>query len=135
LADSLLTSFCLAIQEQEKTVGRGEPEHPTSARLAIAEEFLRASLDKPVSHAGLAAAAGVSIRTISRGFVERHGTGPMGFLRRPRMEAVYRDLLGATQDATSVTKTAMRYGFDHLGRFAANYRRAFHESPSDTLRH
>jgi hypothetical protein len=35
--------------------------------------------------------------------------------------------------ATNVTRTALRYGFLHLGRFAIEYRQAYGESPSATL--
>jgi AraC-like DNA-binding protein len=132
--DRVLTSFCLATQVEERSSGRSD-ERSIPRKVAIAEEYLRARLDKSVSRADLAAAAGVSIRTLSRGFAERRGIGPMGFLKRLRMEAAYRELLGAEPEATSVTAVAYRYGFDHLGKFAVEYKRAFRESPSETLRH
>jgi AraC-like DNA-binding protein len=33
-----------------------------------------------------------------------------------------------------VTRTALAFGFAHLGRFSASYRRMFGETPSETLR-
>jgi len=110
-------------------------EQAENISISRAEEYLRARLTCPVSRADLAAVAGVSIRTLSRGFAERWGTSPMGFLKQQRMEAAYRELLGAESGATSVTEVAFRYGFMHLGKFAGDYKRAFHESPSETLRH
>jgi AraC-like DNA-binding protein len=59
----------------------------------------------------------------------------MGFLRMQRMEAAYRALLGAEPGATTVTEIAYGFGFTHLGRFSGEYKRAFKESPSNTLRH
>jgi AraC-like DNA-binding protein len=132
--DRVPASFCLAAQTDEWTVGRSD-ERSTPVPIAMAEDYLRARLDKPVSRADLAAASGLPIRTLSRGFANRRGMGPMGFWRRLRIEAAYRDLLGAAPEATSVTEVAHRYGFDHLGKFAVEYKRAFHESPSETLRH
>jgi transcriptional regulator GlxA family with amidase domain len=110
------------------------PALPGDDRLRRAEEFLGASVSKPVSLAKVAAVAGVSVRTLSRGFRERHGIGPMGFLRRLRLEAARRDLLLADPAETSVTEVAHRYGLAHLGRFAVAYRSLFGESPSETLR-
>lgn len=134
-ADAVFSYFCLATQREEEKKGGGPGERNISRRVDVAEEYLRASLDKPVSRAELAAAAGVSIRSLSRGFAERRGIGPMGFLRKLRMEATYRELLGAVPGSTSVTAVAYRYGFNHLGKFAVEYKRTFHESPSETLRY
>ena len=39
-----------------------------------------------------------------------------------------------TDPAATVTTVAMRFGFVHLGRFAAEYRRMFGEIPSETRR-
>jgi AraC-like DNA-binding protein len=38
-----------------------------------------------------------------------------------------------TEPRLSVTESALRAGFDHLGRFAAGYRQRFGESPSQTV--
>jgi AraC-like DNA-binding protein len=99
-----------------------------------AEEFLAAHIDRPLSLAELAETVGVSTRSLSRAFHERHGMGPIGFLRRRRLEAARRDLIDAEPGETDVTRVALRYGFAHLGRFAVDYRRMFGESPSETLR-
>jgi len=57
----------------------------------------------------------------------------MAFLRLVRFERV-RDELLRGNESTTVTAAAMRWGFSHLGRFAAEYRARFKESPSETLR-
>jgi AraC family ethanolamine operon transcriptional activator len=50
-----------------------------------------------------------------------------------RMAAVRGELL-AGRPGTTVTDTAMRWGFFHLGRFAEEYGALFSELPSQTLR-
>jgi AraC-like DNA-binding protein len=102
--------------------------------LRRAEAFLAAHMRTAVSLPEVAAVANVSLRTLTRAFHKKHGIGPIGFLRRLRMEAARRDLLAAEPGFESVTKVALRYGFAHLGRFAGEYRKAFAESPSETLR-
>jgi transcriptional regulator GlxA family with amidase domain len=132
--DALFTHFVLATQEEAEMPERRVECADTSA-IARAEEYIRAHLTRPVSRAELATLAGVSIRTLSRGFKKRRGTGPMSFLKTRRLEVAYPGLLGAEADATSVTEVALRYGFTRFGRFAVEYKRAFRESPSETLRH
>ena len=58
----------------------------------------------------------------------------MAYLRRQRLERVREELLVAAPGAVNVTEVATRWGFTHLSRFAASYRAAFSENPSDTLR-
>ena len=106
----------------------------TQRAIARAEEFLDANLTTAVSRSDLEDIAGVSIRTLSRGFIKRHGIGPMGFFRARRLDAAYRCLLAAEADSTKVTDVAVRYGFNHLGKFAMEYKKAFGESPSVTLK-
>ncbi|WP_340538847.1 AraC family transcriptional regulator [Nocardioides sp. GXZ039] len=83
--------------------------------------------------ADLAAACGVSARTLQAAFHAELGTTPLAELRRIRMDAVRRDLLEADPLSTTVTTVASRWGFYHLGRFAQAYRDRFQELPSHTL--
>jgi AraC-like DNA-binding protein len=72
--------------------------------------------------------------TLSKAFHQRHGTSPMRFLKQRRLQAVQRALLAADPGSTTVTDVAMRFGFFHLSQFAADYRQALQELPSETLR-
>jgi AraC-like DNA-binding protein len=101
--------------------------------LRRAEELLVAHIQTAVSLPEVAAAAGVSLKTLTRAFHKKHGVGPIGFLRRRRLQATRRDLLAAEPSSETVTRVALRYGFAHLGRFAGEYRKAFGEYPSETL--
>ena len=133
LEDDVITNFILAAAgtgyDTDQTLLDTAPHC-----LSLAEDYLCAHLSRPVSRAELAEASGTSIRTLSRGFMRHHGMGPMQFLKARRLDAAYRDLLGASHGDTSVTDVALRYGFNHLGKFAIDYRQAFGESPSATLR-
>ncbi len=57
----------------------------------------------------------------------------MEFLKRVRMRLARQQLLQAGP-GRSVTFIALECGFAHLGRFAAEYKRYFGESPSDTIK-
>jgi AraC-like DNA-binding protein len=104
-----------------------------SRSLSLASEYMAAHLDRPVSLAKVARAAGTSVRSLSRDFQRQCGVSPMRFLRMRRLDASNRDLLEAEASSTTVTAVALRYGWGHLGRFAGDYRRRFGESPSETL--
>lgn len=97
-----------------------------------AQDYLRAHVHEPVTTAELALAVGVSARSLNAGFKEFLGTSPMRTLRDLRLERVREDLLHGS--ASSVASVALRWGFAHMGRFAIQYRQAFGESPSETLR-
>ena len=131
--DALIARFVMASHTRDDN-NRHCERVGNSPALARAEEYLNANLTTPVSQADLAAYTGVSIRTLSRAFSRRHGIGPIGYLRAQRLDAAYRDLLGADADSTTVTEVASRYGFVHFGKFSIEYKQAFGESPSVTLR-
>jgi len=120
----------------EATLARDAPDRRDAgdATARRVEEWVAAHLDRPVSLAEFARVLGISTRTLSRVFQERHGMGPIAFLRRLRLEAARRDLTDADSEETRVTQVALRYGFHHFGRFAVDYHREFGESPSETLR-
>ena len=78
-------------------------------------------------------ASGVSERTLEYAFDERYGMGPKRFLNAYRLFSVRRDLRVADPDTTTVADIANRWGFWHMGQFAADYRQQFEELPSQTL--
>jgi AraC-like DNA-binding protein len=111
--------------------GAGAPALPRHLRAA--EDFIAAHLDRPLTVEDIAAAAGIGIRALQAAFRAHRGTTPLGYWRDLRLDAARADL-AAGRPGESVTDIALRWGFDHLGRFAAAYRARFGESPRDTLR-
>jgi len=81
----------------------------------------------------IAAAVGVSLRSLEAGFREWKRETPLGFMRRLRLAAV-RERLLQPDARTTVADVALSFGFVHLPRFAQYYRAAFNEAPSETLR-
>jgi AraC-like DNA-binding protein len=83
--------------------------------------------------AEICAMLGVSDRTLRSVCGEHLGISPTGYLRLRRMSLVHRAFWRGASDAASVSEVARRYGFRHLGRFAADYRDLFGELPSASL--
>jgi AraC-like DNA-binding protein len=106
---------------------------PTPWYLKAAEEVIREQLADTPSTGKLAAAVGVSPKALRRVFVETKGITPTRYLRKLRFQRVRCDLQNARPRET-VTDIALKWGFNHLGRFSVEYRREFSESPSQTLR-
>jgi AraC-like DNA-binding protein len=103
-------------------------------RVAQAVELLRSDPGRPWSVAELAAEVSCSARSLQEAFRRSLDATPMEYLRRLRLEKVHHELSTAEPGTVSVTQVATRWGFVHLGRFAAAYSRAFGERPSATLR-
>jgi len=106
---------------------------PEQDALRMAEEILRANVGSPVALADVAEAVGVSVRTLSRTFQRHRGMGPIRFFNTLRLDVVRSVLLAGSSKETRVTGVALDHGFASPGRFAAQYRRRFGESPSQTL--
>ncbi len=113
----------------------GLPPDPSAlpADLVRALEWLRSHVSEPVKLDALAAVSGVPPRTLERHFRMFLGTTPLGWTRRMRLARARLALQQAGLE-DSVTNIALANGFAQLGRFAAEYRRAFGELPSRTMR-
>ena len=79
-------------------------------------------------------AIGVSQRTLSRALRTIRDTTPLAYMHALRLAEVRKALMSADGTSESVMKVAMNFGVRELGRFAVEYRAAFGESPSETLR-
>ena len=84
--------------------------------------------------AGLAAATGVSRRTLENAFRDGLGVSPAAYLKARRLCELGRELYRSTGPSTRVSDLADARGFYHLGQMAADYRAMFGELPSETLR-
>lgn len=118
-----------------------EPPLPRPAPLAPAgreaivrraDELMRRRLREPVGALELCAALEVSDRTLRLAFRERFGMGPMVYFRAVRLNAVRSALREEPEEP--IASLARRFGFHHLGHFAADYRRLFGELPRQTPR-
>jgi AraC-like DNA-binding protein len=128
---SLIIDLLAAMQG---SAGVGQPERMAALRrVRMAEEFLRAHSDDPLTMEDLARAVGVGSRALQLAFRAHRGVSPRALLQGFRMERARARLL-APDPAASVTDIALLSGFAHVGRFAAAYRDRYGETPSDTLR-
>jgi AraC family ethanolamine operon transcriptional activator len=98
------------------------------------EAYLSVKTSDTVYLSDLCSVTGVSERTLRTVFQEHYGMSPVQYLKIRRMHHVRRALRRADSDRNTVQGVANRYGIWHLGRFAAEYRSLFGESPAETLK-
>jgi AraC-like DNA-binding protein len=135
LQESLVTGLLLATDHQYRTQLDSRRQFTAASRaVRRAAEAMRAEPGRPFTVADLAEVAGVSRRSLQQGFQRYVGMSPMTYLREIRLGCAHDELRYGDPADVSVTEVAYRYGFLHLGRFAALYRQRYGESPSRTLR-
>ena len=112
----------------------GERSDPKARQEAVrtAVEILDSSERLPVTVSDLCRVAGVSAPTMYRAFQDTFGISPKQYLRAWSLSGVRDDLVVA-EPQEHVIDIANRWGFWHMGQFAADYRRQFGELPSETL--
>ena len=97
------------------------------------EGYLEAHECEVPSLADLCAMTGASERTLEYAFREQIGVSPHRYLRLRRLNRAREELCAGEPASIRVTDVAMRWGFWHLGRFAADYQQLFGERPSETV--
>jgi AraC-like DNA-binding protein len=115
----------------------GEPHggrDTTDALLRKAVGYIEDNAHRDISLQNIADAIHVTPRAVQYMFRRHKDRTPMQFLREIRLHYAHLDLVAGDQYKTSVRNVANRWGFAHLGRFAASYRLIYGHSPHVTLR-
>jgi AraC-like DNA-binding protein len=100
--------------------------------LIRARQYIHDNAREALHLEDLEAAAGVSRFKLFDAFRKYFALSPMAYLKKYRLGAVRQEILehGSTR---TISEIALGWGFTHLGRFSAEYRKLFDESPSQTL--
>jgi AraC family ethanolamine operon transcriptional activator len=98
-----------------------------------AVKYIEENSQEPINLRELCLITGVSDRTLRYGFLERYGITPKAFLQSFRLNGVRRELRRVDPASTKISDIANYWGFWHMGKFAADYRRLFGELPSKTM--
>lgn len=135
----LLDSVLLALNQSTEVLGNDNQKYK-GRQLAIqrvkrAREFIDASLQAGLlpSMVDLCATTCASARTLQYAFGDVMQMTPIAYLRILRLNKVRSMLQTAGPAEITVTQSATKWGFFHLGEFARDYRHLFGERPSETL--
>jgi AraC family ethanolamine operon transcriptional activator len=134
MRESILAPLSAAVRSASRI-------RPTSESAAVrrrvsrqVDAYLDASRGETIYLSDLCAVTGVSERTLRTVFQENYRMSPLRYLRVRRLHQVRWMLRRSDADENTVQSVANRFGIWHLGRFAAEYRHLFGESPLQTLR-
>lgn len=127
-AAALVLKFLAKNRAQPRTPPIGLRGH--TARTAV--QYLEDADDLPVTVSELCSKVGVSAPTLYRSFQEQFGISPKQYIQVRRLCGVRQQLL-LGDETVGIADTANKWGFWHMGQFAADYRRHFGQLPSETL--
>ncbi len=99
-----------------------------------ANDYMQSHLDQSLTLTDLCQALDTSSRALCYGFKEMFGVSPMSYLKILRLKAAHQLLKTASPNTITVTESATRFGFCHLGYFSRDYKQMFGKLPSETLR-
>jgi AraC-like DNA-binding protein len=128
----ITTAFLLANLRNYDRFLHAKPSAIMPWQVRAAEEYIEANWNRAISIEDLSRAVNASARALFKTFKDARGYSPMMFLKRVRLTRA-REMLRAGNPRTTITGVALLCGFGNPGHFAADYRRAFGELPSETL--
>jgi transcriptional regulator GlxA family with amidase domain len=133
LADSIVNGLVLAATRSNPgSLAAPVAGRPASVRTAI--DIIESDPRTPLTLSLLADRCGVSPRTLQKSFQLQLNMSPMEYLRDVRLRRAHEELRAADPCTGSVAAVARRWGFAHLGRFAAAHEAKFGQKPLRTLR-
>lgn len=132
LGEYLFLLFCqeIAVRSEHRDADGAHVMIPT--RLRVAEQYVTANVAQAPSVDEVAAAAGISARSLHGLFTKFRGISPSEFIRDQRLRGIRKALCGAATGST-VGEIAAAWGYGNFGNFAATYKKRFGELPSETL--
>lgn len=134
LIDSLLETLDLTFAGHSSSDAASRTRHGAAAALRVLreiDEYADANASRPIYSEEIAAAFGVSVRTLANLMVQSNDMSLQRYLRLRRLWSARRQLLTGAQNL-KIKEVALAHGFWHMGDFAARYFRQFGEHPSST---
>jgi AraC family ethanolamine operon transcriptional activator len=129
-----LISCILGVPRPRSREQLGRPTIPREDVIQSCRALIDARAGEPLQVGQLAAASGVSERTLRQVFYDYYGIGPTRYLQLKQLNDAYRALRMADPEATRVGDVLTALGIWEFGRFSLRYRQLFGETPSETLR-
>ena len=131
---TLATMLLLSFHHSESGDYCRDEKGPVPYYIKRAEDYIRSHARDEISVDRIAAAGGVSARTMFYGFKHWRNTTPMAQVRNLRLDLARASLKRARLEGGTVSEAALDAGFTNFSQFSKIYKARFGESPSVTLR-
>jgi len=109
-----------------------QPPRSGPSAVRKVEEYIEANWDKPIDVEAMALVANVSARSLFREFKRDRGYSPAAFAKQVRLNRAKEMLEQA--DGPSIIQIAYKCGFQNPSHFAKDFKLAFGELPSETVK-
>jgi AraC family ethanolamine operon transcriptional activator len=132
-SDGLMQLLVQAIAADASS-SQPQPTFPIGRRRALnaLESYIKRWKEDPYDCLRITQIKSTSQRVLELSTHDVYGVTPHQWIKLARLNAAYQDLFN--RRCNSVTEACQRWGFDHMGRFAIDYRALFGESPRETLK-
>ncbi|MGZ9722196.1 AraC family transcriptional regulator [Rhizobium miluonense] len=126
--EALITAFLQSwpTSAQKTMIQAARPRN-----LKRALDWIQAHLGEEFTVLDIARNAGQSVRSLQLSFQQNVGMNPLNYVQRLRLQQIHHELLHGDADE-NISDIAARWGFSHMGYFAARYRALYGVSPSST---
>lgn len=118
-----------ALTVDERRILRGKDR-----RLRKALELMNEEPEQDIDLEAVARASGLSLRNLYYLMKKHTGMTPTAYRRSRRLIKVRESIVCNASNDLRVCNHALKWGFNHLGRFSSYYRDHFGEYPTDTIR-
>lgn len=127
-----LTSEVVEATRAGRSKNGGRIDNRAALRKAL--QYIDVHLADPIHVPELARQAGVGVRRLQRVFGRELQTTPSDYVRTRRLENARRDLRDPLLEHETIATIAVLNGFSHPGRFAADFRSRYGETPREARR-
>ncbi|MFK0161302.1 helix-turn-helix transcriptional regulator [Rhizobium sp. NPDC090279] len=126
--EALITAF---VQSWPRSAQKTVIQSARPRNLKRALDWIQTHLGDEFTVLDIARNAGQSVRSLQLSFQQNIGMNPLNYVQRLRLQQIHYDLLHGDTDE-NISDIAARWGFSHMGYFAARYRAIYGVSPSST---
>jgi len=112
-----------------RTNSKNYQERKRDHALSLVVDYIQNHLEDAIRIDQLCRNANVSERTLDYAFKEKYHVSPVEYIKAIKLNEVKKELLQSNEQL--ISSVAAKYGFWHMGQFAADFRKRFGELPSE----